>query len=216
MCLITGQPRALAGAVLVSCPFPVKAAGEIKLSPNQLGIWREACERCGLGAAASVAWGLSCGHRSPLGSDNSLAKLQLSPWVSAQPWNGYWLQGRTFSPLGQRSARTPRVFQQWLDWKGGKKENKNRGHEVSCAAARDTPPVRLRVCCVRRRKGLSSFFRFFSCISPCSLNSYWNGNPGFGRQVFLQWSRQPLDFQWLWFIWDPRATFEDLVWFLTF
>lgn len=81
-----------------------------------------------LGVAASIAWGLSCGHWLPLGSNKSLAKLQLSAWVSAQPWNGYLQQGRTFSPLGQWSARTqigcftPGVLQQWLYWKGGKKK----------------------------------------------------------------------------------------------
>lgn len=86
-----------------------------------------------LGVAASIAWGLSCGHWLPLGSNKSLAKLQLSAWVSAQPWNGYLQQGRTFSPLGQWSARTqigcftPGVLQQWLYRKGEKKKKRPWG-----------------------------------------------------------------------------------------
>ena len=128
-------------------PFSSQGCREIKLSPEQPGIWREACGRTGLGVAASVAWGLSCGHRLPLGSDNSLAKLQLPAWVSAQPWSGCLQQGRTFSPSGRWSARTPRVLQRRLYWQvGGEKKIERPWGFPCCSLEHLSCP--LRVSCV--------------------------------------------------------------------
>lgn len=86
VCLIPGQPWALAGVSDVSCPFPVKAVGQIKLLPNKLGIWREAREHCGLAVATSIARGLSRGHWLPLGSKSGRAGAVCLGLSSAQDW----------------------------------------------------------------------------------------------------------------------------------
>lgn len=96
MCLITGQPWALAGVSHVTCPFPVKAARQIKLSPNKLGIWREAWEHCGVGMATSITRGLSHGHWLPLGSKFGRAAAVCLGLSSALDW--ILAAGKDFEP----------------------------------------------------------------------------------------------------------------------
>lgn len=153
--------------------FQSRLLGRLNCPQTSWGFEGKCANICELGVAASVAWGLSCGHRLPLGSDNSLAKLQLSAWDSAQPWNGYLQQGRTFSPLGRWSARTqiacctPGVLQQRLYWKGKEKKNK-RGHEFSWAAAFHIPPSSKGLLC-QPLQGAEPFLQVFLLYFPCSL-----------------------------------------------
>lgn len=139
MCLITGQPRALAGVSHVS--FPVKAVGQIKLSLNKLGIWREAWEHCGLGVATSRARGLSCEHWLPLGSKFGRAAAVCLGLSSALDW--ILAAGKDFQSSGplecKDSNRTWYSRVLWSDCTRKGVRGWKKGHDFSCAAANPNP-----------------------------------------------------------------------------